>query len=573
VNGDDVAEALASVIIPAHDAADTLGRQLEALWAQARSGPFEVLVVANRCTDETATVAESFGDRLNLRVIAADELASAAYARNVGAQEASGPYLLFCDADDQVDPTWVAGMVEPMQQGRADLVGGRIRVDREGLPDWIYRWRYAGLDGRCIHGGSLPFVMGASLAVRREAFGDVGGFDVRFAGAGAEEVDLCWRLLRAGYRLAEAPNATVLYEPRRDARRASSQARGYVRGGRLLAAKEGTLKPRPPLSAAGVQAVRTAAYLVVRRREFHPLLVAARSREAFDRSVEHRRFIAEHGRELAPAPSQFDFCAESSTPIIGGLAFATGRPAEARWYSERGVEAGSLALVERLLPEGGVFLDVGANIGVFAVAAAIRVGKGGRVVAFEPDQRTRRLLAANLERHRVADIVEVRSEAVGEVSGVRNFRSYENGTVSGFGAAPETFQPGRLLDEVPVGVVTLGDAVEGPADMVKIDVEGFEAEVLAGARSLLDRSPDAVLLLEFNPASMRSAGRTPAELLDLLPPSEWNLWLVDDASRGPEPALTPFDRERWTRQEVDADPSWYANLLATRGDLDGLPPG
>jgi FkbM family methyltransferase len=556
----------ASVIIPAHDAATTLGRQLEALAAQVRSPPFEVLVVANRCADGTAAVAASFRELVRLRIIVADELASAAYARNVGAAESCGRYLLFCDADDQVDPAWVAGMVEPLEAGRADVVGGRIRVDRSGLPDWIYRWRYAALDERCIRESParLPYAVAASLAITREAFVDVGGFDVRFAGAGAEEVDLCWRLLRAGYRIGEAPDATIRYEPRKDFRKARSQARGYARGGLLLDAKEGTLVPRPSPWTAAEQVARTIAHRVIRQGEFHPLLVSARSLQVYDRWVEHRRLSRELGGRSATSPSQFDFCVKVSTPIIGGLAFTTGRAGEARWYSEHGIERRSLALVERFLPEGGVFVDVGANVGVFTVAAARRAGEGGRVVAFEPNDRTRPFLTLNLQRHRVSRSVEVRTEAVGDAWGTRSFRSYENSPVSGFGSPPETFHPGRLLEESTVRVTTLSDAVEGAVDMVKIDVEGFEAEVLSGAEALLARSPDAVLLLELNPASLRSAGRTPAQLLDALPPDEWDLWLVDEGSREPLDVMIPFDRERWARDGVGTDAAWYANVLATR---------
>jgi FkbM family methyltransferase len=555
----------ASVIVPAHDAAGTLGRQLQALAVQSQPPPFEVLVVANRCTDDTAGVAESFADRLRLRVVVADEMASAAYARNCGAAEAAGAYLMFCDADDQVGSDWVAGMVEPLQAGHADVVEGLIKINRDELPDWIYTWRYASFDQRCLfeRDDRMPFAISASLAVRAEAFAAVGGFDTQFSGAGYEEVDLSWRLLRAGYRIGEAPDAVISYEPRRTVRGVLAQARTYARGGVMMAAKEGTLEPCPSpwVWAAAKVVVKAPGHQVVREREWHPIRVYAKSRQIYDYWLERRRWDRDRGHQTQPPPKKFDFCVKPTVPIIGGLAFAAGRLDTAAWYSEDGVEARSLAALERLLSEGDVFIDVGANIGVSTVAAAKKVGARGRVVAFEPNDRTRKLLEENVERHGVSEWVEIRSQAIGSVRGTRTFRYYENDLVSGFGVAPSTYHPGRMLQEGPVAVKPLSEW-DGPVDLIKIDVEGYEDEVLEGARGLVERNPNVALLFEFNPASLRAAGRDPEQLTALLS-REWDLWLVDDNAEGSADRLPPFDHERLSRQ-FDTDQAWYANVLATR---------
>src|SRR6516225_1721018 len=132
----------ASVIIPVHNAERTLGDQLSALAGQTDSPEFEVVLVLNRCTDASRSVAESFSGRLDLVLVEAEEKASAAYARNVGAAKSTAPILLFCDADDRVYPRWIAEMVKVIEPGGPDFVGGRIVVDRTGLPDWIYHAAY-----------------------------------------------------------------------------------------------------------------------------------------------------------------------------------------------------------------------------------------------------------------------------------------------------------------------------------------------------------------------------------------------------------------------------------------------
>lgn len=560
-------EVRASVIIPAHNAADTIGRQLRALGRQLHPPTFEVIVVANRCTDATIDVA-SQSDSLELAIRTADEHASAAYARNIGAAEASAPYLLFCDADDEVGGSWVSGMLSALIDGEADFVGGKLLVDRSKIPDWMYDWRYEFLDQRCIRErvGRLPYVVSASLGISAEAFRDVGGFDTQFVGAAGEEVDLSWRLLRAGYRIGEAPNATVSYAPRRGVRSNLSHARSYARGGLLLDNKEGLLRRSLSPSGAALMIMKVAAHRIVRKRDLNPLSVYARCRHQLDRWVEHRRFERTAHLPSAGQP-QFDFCADIATPLIGGLAFATVRAADGRWYAESGLERASLAAVEHFVPRGGTFIDVGANIGVYAVAAAKRIGRRGAVVAFEPNLAAATLLTKNLERHGVRDSVEVRADAVGARRGRSTFRAYENGLVSGFGEAPAHFHPGELLSESSVDVVTLSEAIRGPADMIKVDVEGFEADVFEGARELLRRSPKMVVLFELNPSALEAAGRRETEVLDYFPAPKWTLRLIDERT----PATSPDDIPLFDPSSLDVQSrgrtDWYANLLAIPSSL------
>lgn len=303
---------------------------------------------------------------------------------------------------------------------------------------------------------------------------------------------------------------------------------------------------------------------MIRSLDVHPLGIYARSREKLDGWVDFHRWERERrGQPPPPTREWSEFAVRTSVPIVGGLAFSADRIEDARWYASSGVEATSLSAVERFLPKGGTFVDVGANIGVFSVAAAKRVGDQGRVVAFEPTPRNRAILEHNLERHGVAHLVEIRPEALGAEAAERILRVYENGLVSGFGEAPTSSWPGRLVDETPVQVIALSEAVAGPVDMIKIDVEGFETEVLHGAAALIERNPDILLLVEFNPPVLSAAGKHPAELLDALPASRWDLWLVDEThASGTTDRLVRFDRGAWTSAS-EWDPTWYANLLAT----------
>jgi GT2 family glycosyltransferase len=214
-----------SVVVPAFNAAATLGRQLEALAAQQTTAPFEVLVVDNASTDSTAAVAASYADRVPaLRVVAAHDAAGVAYARNAGARAARGSLVLFCDADDEVRPGWVEALVQALAQ--ADLVGGSVdvtRINDAATVAGVYTPRPDRLPSAM---GYLPYAIGANLGVRRATWESLGGFDETYVG-GHEEVDFAWRVQEAGGSLAFVPEAVVDYRLRANLRAAMRQQFWY----------------------------------------------------------------------------------------------------------------------------------------------------------------------------------------------------------------------------------------------------------------------------------------------------------------------------------------------------------
>lgn len=205
-------EPKVSVIIPAHNAADTLGAQLDALARQEGAPTFEVIVVDNRSDDDLCAVASAFRDALDLRLVRAFRRAGAAYARNAGACVARGSVLLFCDADDEVFCDWV---------GRAyDATRGGTVIATGPLQSWLGTDsdRQAACSPEraqvgAIDSGYLRAAPGSNLAISRESYLSVGGMDSRFP-MGAEDVDLVWRVQEGGMDLVVAEDMKVLYRTR-----------------------------------------------------------------------------------------------------------------------------------------------------------------------------------------------------------------------------------------------------------------------------------------------------------------------------------------------------------------------
>lgn len=164
----------------------------------------------------------------------------------------------------------------------------------------------------------------------------------------------------------------------------------------------------------------------------------------------------------------------------------------------------------RLLRPGMVVVDVGANIGLHAVFFGRAVGRTGRVMAFEPEPSNFGYLARNVTRNDVPQ-VETFMKAAGEREGQLTLYMSE-GNVGTHSAAPTG---GAALE---VEIVRLDEFLRHRADridLIKIDVEGYEAQVLDGLRETLERDCPA-MMIEFSPELLRRCGASPDRVLTTL---------------------------------------------------------
>ncbi|MBW6433731.1 glycosyltransferase [Actinoplanes hulinensis] len=217
----------ATVIVPAHDAGAQIGAQLAALAAQRYDGVWEVLVVDNGSTDDTATVALRWAGRLpGLRVIREDRL-GVNYARNAGARVARGEILAFCDADDVATPSWLGELVAACAD--ADIAGGYLDQAALNSPRAQASRLANPTDRLPLIMDWLPYATGACMAVRATVFDKLGGFDETYADGGGDDVELCLRAQFAGHTVAFAPGAVMRYRLREGLRQIARQQFGYGR--------------------------------------------------------------------------------------------------------------------------------------------------------------------------------------------------------------------------------------------------------------------------------------------------------------------------------------------------------
>jgi FkbM family methyltransferase len=181
-------------------------------------------------------------------------------------------------------------------------------------------------------------------------------------------------------------------------------------------------------------------------------------------------------------------------------------------------EPNEFSFLHGFLKPGMVFIDVGANDGYYTLFAARRVGPTGRVVAVEPSTRERINLRRNLLRNRI-DNVHVVPAALGAAPGDADLR-LAHGAHSGhntLGQFAHDDVTAAQLERVTVDTLdrVASDMKLERIDFVKIDVEGAEGSVVAGARAVL-ASMRPVMLLEINDGALCAQGMGAAALLESL---------------------------------------------------------
>lgn len=235
----------ASVIIPAYNAAPWICEQLEALEAQVDAPPFEVVIADNGSTDDLVAQVGQRRWSFPVRVVDAAGVPSAAYARNLGASVAHAEWLLFCDADDVVAPTWASSLLRALGRTHDLLVQGSVQHERFNddevraayrlPPDWNDE-QYSALPSVSSAGGYagyLPTVPGGSFACSRPTYFLDDGMDASYPGA-AEETDFSWRLQLRGVEVVAAPRAVIHYRLKSTARLLFRQQRVQQLGRVLL---------------------------------------------------------------------------------------------------------------------------------------------------------------------------------------------------------------------------------------------------------------------------------------------------------------------------------------------------
>ncbi len=192
-------------------------------------------------------------------------------------------------------------------------------------------------------------------------------------------------------------------------------------------------------------------------------------------------------------------------------------------------ERGALAFTLSVLEPGMTFFDIGANSGLFALAAARRMGSG-KVYAFEPCQWTYQLLEHNLRLNAADNVTAIRM-ALGDHIGEAVLQVHAPGDEGRNTIGKQLDPDSRLLGEERVPLTTLDFFLEANAisrvDAMRVDVEGAELPVFRGAKSLLERRDAPLILYTGYGLHTRGFGYHPVETMWRLGDCGYSLFVLD----------------------------------------------
>ena len=215
-------------------------------------------------------------------------------------------------------------------------------------------------------------------------------------------------------------------------------------------------------------------------------------------------------------------------------------------------EADERDFVRRYLRAGDLFIDVGANIGLFTLIGAGAVGPQGKVYALEPTSVTYGRLVHNVNHNRFHNV-----ECVQAALSDKDEERLMTTSIDGFYAWNSLGRPtagGRFAEEAIRCYKwdTFADhhGLTGRVALMKIDIEGWEYYMLQGAQATLQRADAPDLLVEFTEVNARAAGVSGAAVYDLLLTLGYQLYRIAPNQKRLYPAI-PKEYE-------------FENLVATK---------
>jgi glycosyltransferase involved in cell wall biosynthesis len=220
---------MVSVVVCAYNAERTMRPCLESL-RKLEYPNYEVVIVDDGSSDATAEISMDFPEFRLIR----QANKGLSVARNVGMHAARGEIIAYTDSDCVVDPHWLTLMVRAMEQGGFDGCGGpNLSPHEDGRVEACCAASPGAPCHVLVSDNRAEHLAGCNMVFTKAALAKIGGFDPIFRTAG-DDVDICWRLIEAGFRLGFAPAAFVWHFRRNTIKAYYGQQRGYGRAEALL---------------------------------------------------------------------------------------------------------------------------------------------------------------------------------------------------------------------------------------------------------------------------------------------------------------------------------------------------
>lgn len=214
------------------------------------------------------------------------------------------------------------------------------------------------------------------------------------------------------------------------------------------------------------------------------------------------------------------------------------------------------------LRPGDLYIDAGANIGLFTLIASHRVGRTGKVFAFEPIASTFKCLLQNISLNRFTNISAHQLALSDEIG-----QAEMTVSLDGFDGRNSLATPtgGEKFSKETVALSTLDyfvadNQLTGKITMIKIDVEGWENHVLEGAKNTLAAADAPLLHIEFTEEALRNANSSSNELYQVVKQLGYEVFLF----QAEESRLIPVSAEDLRDRSVNVIATKHPDMVAAR---------
>lgn len=214
---------LISIVMSTYNNAESLRITIQQLLNQVVGEPqlFEIIVINNNSSDDTAAVLESFLSTHIQYQHYFEGKQGLSNARNTGLAHAKGEYILFTDDDAEIYPGWLARYLNNIRTSNAECIFGGIEVIWDQPQPWWYDDRYKSYFAIIDYGNTSKDVTdkwthfyGKNFCVKRDFLVGMGGFDPELGRkgtdlTGGEELMVLYKLLETNSRVVYFPDITV----------------------------------------------------------------------------------------------------------------------------------------------------------------------------------------------------------------------------------------------------------------------------------------------------------------------------------------------------------------------------
>lgn len=189
---------------------------------------------------------------------------------------------------------------------------------------------------------------------------------------------------------------------------------------------------------------------------------------------------------------------------------------------------GIIKIIKNFLKPGDIFVDVGCNIGYISLIASSIVGNDGLVISFDPDPRALQLLRDNIRLNNKKNLLTIEKVCSSSTGNIKfNIASHCGWSTAVINATDLHVDNVIEVEQTTLDAELQNISINKIPKLIKIDVEGYEPNVVGGAASLISKNETA-FIVEINNMRLQSDGNSILDILNKFDLNQYNVYWIEE---------------------------------------------